>query len=126
MKKLFRQKGIAGTMLAIGVIFMGCATMGGTAQLNPPNGTYHNYSQGDVFFDAANSSWEASGLGYRGSFEYNEETSGITLTAEQELKGLQWVSIDPIRGFVSGQVDDKYKITLGDLKFLNLDELFPA
>jgi hypothetical protein len=122
MEKLFRQKGITGIILAIGLIFMGCATIGGTARFNPPDGTYHNSFQGDIIFNSADSSWEAAHLGYRGSFDYNEETSGIILTAEQELKGLRWVNIDPISDFVSGQIDGEYRMTLGEFKFYNPDE----
>ena len=123
MKKTFRKKGIAGTVLAIGLIFMGCATMGGrTARFNPPDGTYHNYYQGDIIFNSTDSSWEAARLGYRGSFNYNEETAGITLIAEQELNGLRWMSIDPISDFISGQVDGEYRMTLGEFKFHNPDE----
>jgi hypothetical protein len=122
MKKLFRQERIVGAMLVIGLIFMGCATTGGTARFNPPDGTYYNYFQGDIVFNSADSSWEAAHLGYRGSFDYNEETSGIILTAEQELKGLRWVNIDPISDFISGRTDGKYRITLGEFKFHNPDE----
>jgi hypothetical protein len=123
MKKLFRQKGIAGAILAIGLIFMGCATTGWrTARFNSPDGTYHNSFQGDIIFNSADSSWEAARLGYRGYFDYNEETSCITLTAEQELRGLRWVSIDPISDFVNGQIDGEYRMTLGEFKFHNPDE----
>ena len=123
MKKTFRKKGIAGTVLAIGLIFMGCATMGGrTARFNPPDGTYRNYYQGDIIFNSTDSSWEAARLGYRGSFDYNEETAGITLIAEQELNGLRWMSIDPISDFISGQVDGEYSMRLGIFKFHNSDE----
>jgi hypothetical protein len=121
MKKLFRQTGIAGTVLVIGVIFMGCATTGGTARFDPPDGTYYNYHQGNISFNSADSSWEAMSLGYRGSFNYDEETSGITLTAEQELRGFQWEDIDPVRGFSSGQMEGDF-LTLGDFRFRNLDE----
>ncbi|MDR2476821.1 MAG: hypothetical protein LBD18_03435 [Treponema sp.] len=127
MKKLFRKKGIAGAILAIGLIFMGCATMEGRpARFNPPNGTYHNSFQGDIIFNSADSSWEAARLGYRGSFNYNEETSGITLIAKQELEGLRWVNIDPISDFISGQINGEYRMTLGEFKFNNPDEYADA
>jgi hypothetical protein len=138
MKKLFRHKGIAAAILAVAAIFMGCATTGGTAGGAPPAGIYYNYYRGHIAFstvsfnpadaagapdaaapedaDVPDGFWESTSLGYRGSFKYDQETSGVNLTAQQELKGLQWVDIDPIDSFISGQTGSNF-ITLGDLKF---------
>ncbi|MDR2303740.1 MAG: hypothetical protein LBE10_04045, partial [Treponema sp.] len=119
MKNRFAQMGITGMALVIGLLAASCATTGGTAHFTPPNGTYHNYAQqGYVVFNSAGSSWEAARLGYRGTFDFDETTSALTLTAQQELQGLRWVDIDPIVGFTNGQVRNKYTVTLGNFVFV--------
>jgi hypothetical protein len=119
MKNRFARTGIAGMALVIGLLAAGCATTGGTARFSPPDGAYYNYSQqGYIVFNSAGASWEAARLGYRGTFDFDETTSGITLTAEQELQGLRWVDIDPVVGFTKGQVKDEYEVTLGSFIFL--------
>jgi hypothetical protein len=116
MKKRFVKNGIAGIILAAGLIVTGCASTGGNGRFNPPQGDYYNSSHGKIVFDAADRSWEAAGLGYRGSFDFNQETGGITLNAEQALNGLNWVDIDPVRGFSAGQIKGE-DITVGDFTF---------
>lgn len=119
MKKRSAKKGIAGAMLVLGLIFMGCASMG-KARFDPPDGIYDSY-QGSIVFDAAEGSWEAIGLGYRGSFDFNKESGGIDLNAEQELRGFRWVDIDPIQNFSAGQMKGGY-ITLGDFKWFKYED----
>ncbi|MDR3139984.1 MAG: hypothetical protein LBT95_10010, partial [Treponema sp.] len=59
--------------------------------------------------------WEAIDLGYRGSFDFNAETGGITLNAEQAMRGFRWVD-EPVQSFSTGQIKGGY-ITLGDFTF---------
>ncbi|MDR3139971.1 MAG: hypothetical protein LBT95_09935, partial [Treponema sp.] len=90
MKKRFVENGIAGAVLVLGLILMGCASTGAT-HFDPPDGKYYSSSGGNIFFYPANGSWEAIDLGYRGSFDFNAETGGITLNAEQAMRGFRWV-----------------------------------
>jgi hypothetical protein len=114
MKKRFAKKGIIGAMLMTGLVFMSCASIG-TAHSKPPDGKYDGY-QGGIVFSAADSSWEARGLGYRGSFDFNKETGSITLNAGQSLRAYKWVDIDPITNFSSGQIKGE-RLNLGDFMF---------
>jgi hypothetical protein len=121
VKKRFSGTAITGLMLVIGLIVTGCATTGGTGYSGPPDGAYHNYSRGDIVFDAANGSWEAAGMGYKGSFSFNRETSGISLTATQALQGLRWENIEPIRGYAEGRVNGSV-VDLGAFQFIAVPE----
>jgi hypothetical protein len=118
MRKHMMHIGIAGIILAVGLVFAGCATLG-TSQYDPPDGIYRNGSQGDIVFDSRAGTWEATSLGYKGSFEFNGASSMITLTAEQQLQGLRWTDIDPIRSFSSGQIKGT-TLTLGDFHFYHM------
>jgi hypothetical protein len=102
-------------MLALGFLLMGCTSLG-TAGYNPPSGTYHNGSQGNIVFNGAGAAWEAPEMGYKGSFDFDAATAEISLTADQKLEGLRWVAIDPIPGFTNGQVKES-TVTLGDFSF---------
>jgi hypothetical protein len=120
MKKQLAKRGIAGALLALGLIVTGCASAGRAARFDPPSGDYYSSSRGIIVFDAAGGSWEADGLGYRGSFDFNGETGGITLNAEQSLSGFNWVDIDPVQGFSTGQIKGE-SVRLGDLAFVRLN-----
>jgi hypothetical protein len=115
MKKKTARRGNILDMLAVGLLFTACSSMG-TAYHNPPDGIYRSGHQGDIVFDGKNGTWEAPGMGYRGSFNYDTATSKITLTADQGLRGLSWAAIDPIPGFTGGDVKDG-TVTLGNFSF---------
>jgi hypothetical protein len=120
-KRRLVRMGITGAIMTAGLIFASCASLG-TARLDPPDGTYSNYSQGSIVFDAAGNSWKAESIGYKGSFDYREENATITLIAEQELKGFRWADITPM-DYAAGQLSGKGKVvTLGDYQFRNWDE----
>jgi hypothetical protein len=116
MKKRFMYMIAADSLLlALGLAVMGCATTG-TSLPSPPDGTYTSTSQGRIVFDVDEGTWHANALGYKGSFDFNGATSEITLNAEQKLSDLRWTDIDPIHGYISGQVKGDI-VTLGDFEF---------
>jgi hypothetical protein len=123
MKKRFTQNSIEGFMLiAAGLVIAGCTTMGGPGVSNPPDGNYYNHYQGYIAFNSAEKTWEATNLGYKGSFDFDQGTAAISLRAEQELQGLQWVAITPI-AFTAGRVNgNNGNVTLGDFDFHTFPE----
>jgi hypothetical protein len=121
MKKQLVKNGIEGfMMIAAGLIAAGCTTMGGAGLSYPPDGSYYNHSQGYIEFDAGAKTWKAENMGYKGSYNFDQGTSVISLSAEQGLQGLQWTAITPVSftaragGRVAGNAG---KITLGDFEF---------
>jgi hypothetical protein len=124
MKKRFVQSGIDGFMLTVaGLVMAGCATMGGPGISDPPNGSYYNYYQGFIEFDSAEKTWVAQTMGYKGSFDFDRGTAVISLNADQQLQGLQWVKIPPISTFSAGRVNGtKGIVTLGEFDFRSAEE----
>jgi hypothetical protein len=120
MKKRFVYMAITSSMLVLGLMIMGCSTTG-TVRHSFPDGEYHNYSQGGIVFDSASRTWEAGRMGYKGSFDFDETTSRVNLTAEQKLNGLRWTDIDPIDNFTDGQVTESF-IRLGNFQFYHIIE----
>jgi hypothetical protein len=122
MKKQLARAGIIIGMVTVGFLLLGCTSMG-PVQSGPPDGTYYSYTQGTIIFDTGDNSWEAPAMGYKGSFDFNGNTSAITLNADQKLQGLQWVSIDPVPGFINGEVKEEGKtLILGAFTFTNYDD----
>jgi hypothetical protein len=75
----------------------------------------------NIVFSAAEGTWESKGIGYKGSFDFNRETSTVTLTAEEKLNGFRWEKIDPIHSFSSGRVKAA-DVTLDNFYFYSIVE----
>jgi hypothetical protein len=124
MKKRCVQNGIDGFMLTVaGLVMAGCATMGEPRIADPPNGSYYNYYQGFIEFDSDQKTWVAQTMGYKGSFDFDRGTAAISLNADQQLQGLQWVPIPSLSTFSAGRVNGTNgTVTLGEFDFRSTEE----